>query len=247
MNGGADLGGMHGFGPVREEPNEPHFHAEWEARVMAMVDRLRSAGAMEPRPVALRPRKPSPAGLPDDALLRRVARGLRAADAGARHGGGGGTGNRDAAGVPPVETPGPLSASEVEATLRRGGPVDREAAAEPRFAVGDEVTTINDHPRRPHPLAPLRTRAAVARSRHVLGYHVFPDTNARRARARTRNGSTRSVSGPPNCGAATQTRATRSRSTCGSPILLDDRKRVVPGLERRTRFRRALAGAELSR
>ena len=31
MNGGADLGGMQGFGPVNEEPNEPHFHADWEA------------------------------------------------------------------------------------------------------------------------------------------------------------------------------------------------------------------------
>ena len=39
MNGVHDLGGMHGFGPIEREANEPLFHAEWEARVRAM-DRL---------------------------------------------------------------------------------------------------------------------------------------------------------------------------------------------------------------
>jgi nitrile hydratase beta subunit len=31
-----DMGGMHGFGPVEPEPNEPVFHAPWEGRVLAM-------------------------------------------------------------------------------------------------------------------------------------------------------------------------------------------------------------------
>jgi nitrile hydratase subunit beta len=30
-----DMGGMHGFGPVEPEPNEPVFHADWEKRVWA--------------------------------------------------------------------------------------------------------------------------------------------------------------------------------------------------------------------
>ena len=30
MNGAHDMGGMHGFGPVVEEPDEPVFHADWE-------------------------------------------------------------------------------------------------------------------------------------------------------------------------------------------------------------------------
>ena len=37
MNGVHDLGGMHGFGPVVREPNEPVFHADWEKRVFAMT------------------------------------------------------------------------------------------------------------------------------------------------------------------------------------------------------------------
>ncbi len=36
MNGIHDMGGMHGMGKVEVEPNEPVFHTEWEARVLAM-------------------------------------------------------------------------------------------------------------------------------------------------------------------------------------------------------------------
>jgi nitrile hydratase subunit beta len=36
MNGAHDLGGMHGFGPVIIEPDEPVFHAEWERRTFAL-------------------------------------------------------------------------------------------------------------------------------------------------------------------------------------------------------------------
>src|SRR5262249_6729823 len=36
MNGVHDLGGMHGFGPVVIEPDEPVFHARWEGRLFAM-------------------------------------------------------------------------------------------------------------------------------------------------------------------------------------------------------------------
>lgn len=31
-----DVGGMAGFGAVVEEPDEPAFHADWEAHVMAL-------------------------------------------------------------------------------------------------------------------------------------------------------------------------------------------------------------------
>jgi nitrile hydratase subunit beta len=37
MNGAHDLGGMHGFGPVVIEPDEPVFHAEWERRAFALT------------------------------------------------------------------------------------------------------------------------------------------------------------------------------------------------------------------
>ena len=37
MNGVHDLGGMHGFGPINAEPNEPVFHHEWERRVFGVA------------------------------------------------------------------------------------------------------------------------------------------------------------------------------------------------------------------
>ena len=39
MNGIHDLGGMHGFGPIEREADEPRFHADWEVRLRA-IDRL---------------------------------------------------------------------------------------------------------------------------------------------------------------------------------------------------------------
>ncbi len=36
MNSIHDMGGMHGFGRVEAEPNEPTFHAPWEGRVAAL-------------------------------------------------------------------------------------------------------------------------------------------------------------------------------------------------------------------
>jgi nitrile hydratase subunit beta len=37
MDGAHDLGGMHGFGPVPIEVDEPLFHEPWEGRVWAMM------------------------------------------------------------------------------------------------------------------------------------------------------------------------------------------------------------------
>src|SRR5467141_4684932 len=36
MNGIHDMGGMHGFGPVEPEKNEPVFHSRWEGRVLGL-------------------------------------------------------------------------------------------------------------------------------------------------------------------------------------------------------------------
>ena len=64
MNGVHDMGGMHGFGEVEPEPDEPPFHAPWEGRVLAMqralrftrawnIDRSRDAQERLPAPVYL--------------------------------------------------------------------------------------------------------------------------------------------------------------------------------------------------
>jgi nitrile hydratase len=44
MNGVHDMGGMHGFGAIVQEENEPTFHGEWEKRVWATVMAVRRQG-----------------------------------------------------------------------------------------------------------------------------------------------------------------------------------------------------------
>ena len=177
MNGGADLGGMHGFGPVAPEPDEPLFHAPWEARVMAMVvgtgrmgrwnlDQSRSARESLP--------PPRYQSLPYYAIWLEaferllLERGMVTADELA-------AGEQQT--PPPPALPPALAANEVDAFLRRGGPVDRPASSEPVFAPGDAVRTLNIHPRT-HTRLPRYARGRDGEVVRVLGHHVFPDTNA---------------------------------------------------------------------
>jgi len=44
VNGVHDMGGMHGFGPVEPEPDEPVFHAEWERRAFALTLAMGASG-----------------------------------------------------------------------------------------------------------------------------------------------------------------------------------------------------------
>jgi nitrile hydratase len=45
MDGIHDMGGMHGFGKVEPEEHEPVFHAEWEARCLALNRAMGAIGA----------------------------------------------------------------------------------------------------------------------------------------------------------------------------------------------------------
>lgn len=42
-----DVGGQTGFGPLRIEPDEPPFHADWEARVYALNVAMLRRGAYD--------------------------------------------------------------------------------------------------------------------------------------------------------------------------------------------------------
>jgi nitrile hydratase len=44
MNGIHDMGGLHGFGRVEVEADEPVFHSEWESRVFCMTQVLDTTG-----------------------------------------------------------------------------------------------------------------------------------------------------------------------------------------------------------
>jgi hypothetical protein len=47
MNGVHDLGGMHGFGPINPEPNEPVFHHDWERNTDQLRHAIERMGAVE--------------------------------------------------------------------------------------------------------------------------------------------------------------------------------------------------------
>ena len=51
MNSIHDMGGMHGFGPIPYEEDEPVFHHEWEARVFAITTQTPVAKPFNPRTV----------------------------------------------------------------------------------------------------------------------------------------------------------------------------------------------------
>ncbi|WP_205625002.1 SH3-like domain-containing protein [Geminicoccus roseus] len=44
MNGVHDLGGLHGFGPVVRENDEPVFHADWERTTFGLLEMLAFEG-----------------------------------------------------------------------------------------------------------------------------------------------------------------------------------------------------------
>ena len=177
MNGGADLGGTHGFGQVAPEADEPLFHAPWEARVMAMVIAAGALGkwnidqsrfARESLPPPQYQTTPYYAVWLHAFERLLLARGMVTADELA-------SGRMD---VPPVSTRGPLAERDVAASLRRGGPADREPEGEALFAAGAAVRTVNEHPDG-HTRLPRYARGRDGTVDAVLGFHVFPDTNAR--------------------------------------------------------------------
>ncbi len=173
MNGIHDMGGLHGFGRVEREPDEPVFHARWEARVFGMriLGMRRLVTTIDSRRHALERLDPV-AYLANGyygrwlASLERElqeAGVLRPGELEARLAGG----SAPAAPLPALPAP-PAPPPH---------PFLREGAAAAAFGVGDRVRTRNHQP-------PGHTRLpAYARSRRGVVARayppcVLPDTNA---------------------------------------------------------------------
>lgn len=149
MNGAHDLGGMHGFGPVEIERDEPVFHDEWERRAFALtlaagyfgkwnIDESRFAREQMPPAEYLTTTYYEHWLFGLEKLLH--AKGLVAPDElEARLRG-------RAAPAQPVSGLRALAARDVEATLRnsRASKADEDVA--PRFAIGARVVAKNVHP-----------------------------------------------------------------------------------------------------
>jgi hypothetical protein len=149
MDGIHDLGGMHGFGPVVVDPDEPLFHAGWEGRVFALVGLAIAGGlanldAFRHAIERLSPVEYLTAGYYGRwlAALERLV---------AEHG----------------ALPRPA----------RAGTARRDAPRAARFAAGDAVVARNVHPAG-HTRLPRYVRGRRGVVVHVHPAWVFPDTNA---------------------------------------------------------------------
>lgn len=172
----ADLGGVAGHGPVRPEPEGASpFHAEWEARALALtlamgatgqwnIDTSRAARETLPDYPALDYYRIWLAAL--ERLLQE--RGLVQGD--------------ELAAGRALHAPRPLArvlhAGEVAAALARGSPTERPAVdPAPRFAVGEAVrmrgARVAHHTRLPG--YAHGKRGVIER---VHGRHVFADSHA---------------------------------------------------------------------
>lgn len=176
MNGAQDMGGMHGFGAVLAELDEPVFHAEWERRVLALTLAMGATGEwnLDASRFARESRPPSEylsktyyeiwlAGL--ERLL--AERGLVAPDEIAA--------GRSLQPAKPVRRT--LAAGDVAGAVSRGSPTDRDAPQPAHFDVGDRVRAKNLHPVT-HTRLPRYVRGHVGTITRVHGCHIFPDTHA---------------------------------------------------------------------
>ncbi len=176
MNGVHDLGGMHGFGPVRPEANEPVFHAPWEGRVIAMrrlmgawpgynIDAGRHAIERLPPVDYL--------GFTyyqkwfQSLIDQMIASGTITPQELTR--------GRNAAGVP-VATP-PITIANVAKSIAPVGSFQRDTGANPRFTAGDTVRARNIHPEG-HTRLPRYVRGHIGTIERDHGAHVLPDSNA---------------------------------------------------------------------
>ena len=175
MDGIHDMGGMHGFGKVEAEANEPVFHAPWEGHCLALnramgytgiwtIDQTRAGIEELPPDVYLSSSYYKKWALRLENLV--VARGLADAD-------------EIAAGhaLRPGKTlKRKLAPADVPNTLTRGS-FARPAQAPARFKPGDRVRTKNIHPAT-HTRLPRYARGRTGVIEALRGCHVFPDTAA---------------------------------------------------------------------
>lgn len=176
MNGGQDLGGTHGHGPVKPEPNEPVFHDEWEKRAFALTLAMGMPGSWNNDMTRFARENRSPAEYLSMSYYEIWFAGLVTL-----------LKERGLVGEDEIEAghslraPKPvkdiLSSADVAQTLHRGGPTERETNTAPSFKPGDRVRARNINPPT-HTRLPRYVRGRVGTVERIIGYHVFPDSNA---------------------------------------------------------------------
>jgi len=178
MNGVHDMGGLHCFGPVQPETDEPLFHAAWEKRALALTLAMGATGQWNiDISRAVRESLP-PAVYLGSSYYEIWIRALEVLmlERGLITPGECESGLCHAAGKP---LPHILHADAVAATLARGSPTERPATAPARFRQGDRVIARNLHTPG-HTRLPRYVRGHRGSVLRVHGAHLFADTHAQR-------------------------------------------------------------------
>jgi nitrile hydratase len=181
MNGVHDLGGMHGFGPVVREQDEPVFHSEWEKRVFAMtltamgrrvynVDEFRRAiERMPPARYLAATYYEKWLHALESLLVEKGA--LTAEELQTGH----------AAASAPAKATGPLDggggSGGVESFDDSAVKLRFDKRFKPRFKAGERVVARNLNPSH-HTRLPRYARGKRGVIRYDQGVFVFPDTHA---------------------------------------------------------------------
>jgi len=175
MDGVHDMGGMHGFGKVEPEQNEPVFHQDWEARIQALYRAMSYTGVWVIDQARFTREQLPPAVYLASSYYKKWELGMERQLA-----------ELDLAGSDELAAghalrPGKplkrkLSAAEVPKIMKRGS-FTRPAQQPARFKPGDRVRTKNIHPKT-HTRLPRYARDRVGVVEALRGCHVFPDTVA---------------------------------------------------------------------
>lgn len=176
MNGIHDTGGMHGFGPVEPEPDEPVFHHRWEERTFALVRAMGAFGRWN-IDASRYERELIPAA--DQLRMSYYERWLAGLSGLlVRHGfltEGELASGKALPGAAPCEVA--LPAADVPAFIARGVPASRAASRAPLWRVGQRVRARNRHPLG-HTRLPRYVRGRPGTVDRIHGVFVFPDTHA---------------------------------------------------------------------
>ncbi|NKB20294.1 MAG: nitrile hydratase subunit beta [Alphaproteobacteria bacterium] len=168
------MGGMHGFGAVEQEADEPVFHEKWESRVYAMnramgplrlwtIDEGRAAQEALPPSVYV-----------SATYYQRWLLGLERR-----------VQEHNLAGADELEAgrslrtndrPNRIFEVDDANNLTRGN-FERDTATSPQFKAGDQVRTLNINPDT-HTRLPRYARDKIGVVEAVRGCHVYPDSVA---------------------------------------------------------------------
>ena len=169
-----DMGGMHGFGPVEAEPNEPLFHAAWEARVRALQRAMGATGVWTIDGFRAAQELLPPLTYLSSSYYERWFRALERQVV--RHG----LVGEDEIAAGRMLRPGIRLNRRLtldDAKANRSGRYDRPASGPARFKVGDSVRARNINPTT-HTRLPRYARGKLGAVEAVRGCHVYPDTSA---------------------------------------------------------------------